>query len=147
MPPPTETESPFKRDEPVSRSRKWMLLALAGLVICVADRVRDYWRQPRFGLDDLWPALVWLAAYGSLLWYLWRSVVLTGHCRSRRSFDLMASAVRGQRPFWMILTVAAGLGSLYLVVLAMRIQDQTAMVNKWLKENRPAAAGETGNAP
>ncbi len=143
----TESESPFKRDEPVSRSRKWMLLALISLVIVAADKAHGYWRQPAFGLSDLWPALAWLAACGSLLWYLWRAVVLTGHCRSRRSFDHMAAAVRAQRPFWMILTVAAGFGSIYLVVLALRLQDQINFVNEWLKQNRPQDAGETRTTP
>ena len=137
---PPENESPFKRDEPVSRSRKWMLLAFLCLVLSLANQVAGYVRQPVFTLDDLWRSLLAVTLYGMLLVFLWRAARMSGHCRKHRSFDMMATAVRAQRPFWIMLTVTGAIGSIYLVVLSMQMQDSVAFVQRWLKDNRPAAA-------
>jgi len=138
----SEPESPFKRDEPVSRSRKWMVLAGIGLAINLVIQGEGFARRGQYALMEVGQAAVTLGCQGFLLFYLWRALRTAGHCRTHRSFDMMAAAVRLQRSFWIMFTVLAGLMAILTVVAGMQLQDRRRFIQDWIQENRPPAAAQ-----
>ena len=104
-------ESPFKADEPVSTSRKWIILAAIGLVLSLSGS--GYAAVTKFDLeyDTVWRTLRVVIEAG-LVVILVRAALAAGRCRKHRSFDMMATALRAQRPFWVLLTVFGAPGPL-----------------------------------
>jgi hypothetical protein len=132
MPPPAE--SPFKRDEPVSRSAKWMWLAV---LPAVAWTLWNAWGTIlRFDLDmaTFW-RLLETGLSGTLTAFLIRAARAAWRCRQHRNFDVMGAAVRLQRPFWALLSVATALGSLTLTVGSIRKVDHNRALQRFISEN------------
>ena len=125
-------ESPFKADEPVSTSRKWIILAAIGLVLSLSGS--GYAAVTKFDLeyDTVWRTLRVVIEAG-LAVILVRAALAAGRCRKHRSFDMMATALRAQRPFWVLLTVFAALGSLGLGINALLTRDQNQVMKNWLQ--------------
>src|SRR5438045_936561 len=48
---PPDNESPFKKDEPVSRSRKWILLLLFSVLLMIIFRIVYWYDNPSFLLQ------------------------------------------------------------------------------------------------
>jgi hypothetical protein len=116
------TESPFKRDEPVGRSAKWMWLAAVSATVWTASTAWDMLRLFELTMDTLW-RVVGVALRVALVILLFRATHASSRCRKHRSFDVMAAAVRSQRPFWALLAVAGAAGSMALVVNTLRAVD------------------------
>ena len=151
MPRANESDSPFKRDEPVSRSRKWMLLLFAnmilGLAVFVATWILDpgsltRWLESAaaqsympFGevtgfLSMMYAVFTSLAFSLGLLFLLWRAARQTKECRNKRNFDTMAAAVRSQRVFWGVLAFFGPYLSITLVAECMRMQGAVQEMRK-----------------
>lgn len=133
-----EKESPFKRDEPVGSSWKWLLLAL---LCSAAWLIYNTWR--RWQQTDSFETFLWLVPLVlldlTLFGLLFHAVLKTGACRKQRNFEVMAAAVTAQRPFWMLLTVAAAGGAIFCGTILLRAQPMNDYIKRWLEQNaRPA---------
>lgn len=134
MEPTPAYESPFKKNEPVTGSLKWMLLtalALAGWIYLVTAAYVE-----QFDVSDL----VYLLANVGLLvatgYFLCRAIWKAGSCRGHRSFERMAHAVRAQRPWWMIFIVVAGVTSGLFIVRALQWRATVERLGKAAEERR-----------
>jgi len=145
MPPPSE--SPFKRDEPVGRSSKWMWLAGIAAAVWTATCAFDMFREFEVEMETLW-RIVGVGLRLALVILLFRALRAASRCRQRRSFDLMAVAVRSQRPFWALLCVAGAAGCVALTVHTFRMVDinraltseiaQREAFRRWAEQNPEA---------
>jgi hypothetical protein len=129
-----ESESPFKKDEPVGTSWKWLLLAL----LCAAAWLTyNSWR--RYHATDSFETFLWLVPLflldATIFGLLCRAVIKTGICRQQRNFEVMAAAVNAQRPFWMLLTVAAAGGTIYWAAMLLQAQPMNDYIKRWLEQN------------
>ena len=146
MEPPAE--SPFKKDEPVSGARFWILLA----AICAAVWLGFtlwYW-GPR--IEDEMDFLILAVAIlleGLLVVILCRSVRAASLCRQERNFEIMAAAVRTQRLVWMILAIFAAAGSVSFIVFALQHRPFNDHLRTSIREHPapPSAAGNNHSPP
>jgi hypothetical protein len=129
------SESPLRRDEPVYSSRKWLLIAVISAFAWLGFTL--YTKAPKiFELDDWGEELLWLASEIAvqifligLLMHALRAVWRSGE---RRSFDLMAVAVKAQRPFILCFALLAATGTVFFSVWA----HQDRMFNTGLRQAR-----------
>jgi uncharacterized membrane-anchored protein len=143
-----DSESPFKKDEPVSRSRKWMLLLLICITLNLAQTLYGWIMKPP-SLGDLdvleFVTLLHSALAGLLLllvmfYYLWRAAREAKQCQEKRNFDMMASAVRSQQRFWMLLAVVGAFNVIWMVAMSMAMQPRVKLVRGYVKQAREDAA-------
>lgn len=128
------SESPFKRDEPVSGSWKWLLLAsTGGAAWLVFSAWRRYERMASF--EDFLFEFMFFALEVILFGLLVRAMWFTGACRAQRNFEIMAAAVRAQRPFWMLLTVAAAAASIYAAAGVIQSQPMNDYIKRWNEQH------------
>ena len=87
MPPPAE--SPFKRDEPVASSAKWIRLAALGAALWTAvfavRTVSLLEADTDAALDTLWRLAV-VGSLGTMAGLLFRAGRAAAQCREHRSF-------------------------------------------------------------
>jgi len=134
MEPAPARESPFKRDEPVTGSLKWMLLtalALGGWIYLVTA---GYVEQ--FDVSDLIFLLANVGLRAATGYFLFRVIWRTWTCRRHRSFECMAHAVRAQRPWWIIFLVTAGVTSGLFIVRALQWRAPLERFGKAAEERR-----------
>jgi hypothetical protein len=110
------TESPFRRDEPVSGSRIWIWLtgwsaALWFSFITIRSFILNLAGRSPVGM------LVMLALEGLFLWVVFRAARDSSRCKSERNFEIMARALRAQNRFWIMIVFACALILLGLLVL------------------------------
>jgi hypothetical protein len=147
MPPPAD--SPFKRDEPVARSAMWIWLAFAGAVVWTTTSAFNMFRALEADIDAALQTLLQLALTGLeavLAGLLFRSARTASACRRRRNFDVMAQALKAQRPFWTILTVTLAIGAFRLVFAAVEVRDTNGTMRRWLDRHAAAAAESPDNS-
>ena len=100
-------------------------------------------------LDVTWATLWRITGVGlqvALVLLLCRIARAASRCRQHRSFEAMAAAVRIQRPFWALLTVAALLGSIDLAVTSMRAIDYNKAIQHFI-DQRAAGPPASANTP
>jgi hypothetical protein len=145
---PGENESPFKKDEPVSGSRKWMLLLLMWCALVVGGVVIGCcFYPPSLGeldisgfvtvLQGFITAVVFVAVMLRSLWRLARDAKA---CRQKRSFDMMAFVVRGQRRFWMVLAVLWAFNVMAMTVGCIAEQARLRGAQNLLKKHQAEMA-------
>jgi hypothetical protein len=145
---PGETESPFKRDEPVSRSRKWMLLLLGCLALVVGMTLVGWiLHPPSLGDLDITGFVTVLQGFITVVVclvvmfkYLWRVAREAKQCREKRSFDMMAATVRTQRRIWMVLALFGAYEVISLVADCLLERPRVKAVQEMLKDRQAKMA-------
>ena len=141
------TESPFKKDEPVSGSRFWIFLT--GLC-AAAWAVMAVWHWGR-SIQDEYDFLMLAAAVGllgTLSVFLFRSAWAAGQCRAQRSFEIMAAAVRPQRRAWGLMAIMGAAGAVCFTVWALRHRPINTYIRNLLQEHAQAqAANKQSTSP
>src|SRR6187455_2509523 len=96
-------ESPFKTDEPVSTSRKWIIFASVWLSLALPVHARMMWLQLDVTFESIpystlsiWK-LLGVGAHAMLIVLAFRTIKAARRCREQRNFEVMAAAVRAQR--------------------------------------------------
>jgi hypothetical protein len=144
MPPPAD--SPFKKDEPVARSAKWMWLAFVSVVIWTLWFTWNMLAQLDLNMLTLW-RLINVSLQVALVIVLGRIARAASRCRTHRSFDVMAAAVRAQRPFWALMAVTVLFGSLTLAVQLFSAVDRNRAMRWWIgRMPAPAAPAPSNTA-
>ena len=113
------TESPFKKDEPVSGSRFWIYLSGICAVVWLGLAVWHWGRRIGNELDFLMLATA-MGLLGTLAVFLFQAAHAAGQCRRQRSFEVMAAAVRPQRRAWAVLAIMGAAGAVCLTVWALQ---------------------------
>lgn len=146
MEPPAE--SPFKKDEPVSGSRFWILLTAVSAVVWLGFSLWFWGPRIADEVDFLMLAIavlleVWLVVI------LCRSGRAASLCRQQRNFEIMAAAVRAQRMVWMILAIFAAAGSVSFIVFALHLRPLNDHLRTSIREKPapPPAGGENHLPP
>src|SRR5688572_11115412 len=113
------SEPPPKRDDPVFSSRKWILIAFvsacAWLGFTLYVKAQAIYQSPDWGMDLLWQAIE-LAAQITLIVLLFNALRSAWRCGVRRSFDLMAIAVKAQCPLILAFGLLAATGTVWFAV-------------------------------
>ena len=138
------TESPFKKDEPVSGSRFWIFLTGLCAVAWIALAVW-HWGP---AVQDEYDFLMLAAAaglLGTLAVFLFRSAHAAAQCRAQRSFEIMAAAVRPQRRAWVILAIMAAAGAVCFTVWALRHRPINIYIRTMMEKH--ARAQQAPRAP
>lgn len=141
-------ESPFKKDEPVSSSRFWILLAAICTLVWLGFTLW-FW-GPRIADEaDFLVLAVAAVLEGWLAVILCRSVRAASLCRQQRNFEIMAAAVRAQRLAWMILAIFAAAGSVSFTVFALHLRPLNDHLRTSIRENSapPPAGGDNHSPP
>lgn len=142
-------ESPFKTDEPVSTSRKWIIIAGIWLSLALPVNAWLAWLQLDVSFASvphstysLWKVLG-VVAHTMLIVFAFGAARAARRCREKRNFDVMASAVRAQRPFWILLGSYATLATLTMVLSGITLHNQNIVIKNWIERamremrNRP----------
>lgn len=140
-------ESPFKKDEPVSGSRFWILLAAISAVVWLGFSLW-YWGRRAENEQDFLVLATAVLLEGWLVVLLFRSFRAAALCRQQRSFEIMAAAVRAQRLVWMILAIFAAAGSVSFTVFALRLRPFNDYLRMGLHDRpAPPPAAADNNSP
>jgi hypothetical protein len=141
-----KSESPPRPDDPVFSSRKWILIAFisacAWLAFTLYVEVQSVYHSPDWGMDLLW-LIVQLSVQIALLILLFNVLQGAWRCGERRSFDLMAIAVKAQCPFILALGLLAAAGTVSFAVWA----HEDRMYNTGLKQVRDSMKKAKLNPP
>lgn len=115
------SESPFRRDEPVFSSRKWLLIAFisafAWLIFTVYVKGRQMTESEDWGMDLFWLVLQ-LAAQITVVGFLFHALRSVWRSGERRSFELIGIAVKSQRGFFVGITILIATGSVFFAMWA-----------------------------
>ena len=111
-----KSESPPKTDDPVFSSRKWILIAFVSactwLVFTLYTGAPQVYNSADWGADLLWLMLE-LAVQITLVVLLLNALRTAWRCGERRSFDLMAIAVKAQCPFILVFALLGATGTVF----------------------------------
>ena len=138
-------ESPFKRDEPVSTSRKWIICTGIGLSLALPLNALMAWTGLDVTFDSIPVSLLSLwhvAGVGihlMLIVFVFRSARAARRCREQRSFDVMAAALRAQRPFWFLLGSYATIATLTLFYSGLMLHNYNIVIKNYLERQRAEA--------
>ncbi len=113
------TESPFKKDEPVSGSRYWIFLTGLCAAVWVVLAVWHWGPTIQDEYDFLMLAAT-VGLLGTVAVFLFQSAYAAGQCRAQRSFEIMAAAVRPQRRVWGLFSIIGAAGAVCFTVWALR---------------------------
>lgn len=75
-----------------------------------------------------------IVTQGAAVVLLFRAARTASHCRERRNFDFMASAVKAQRPFWMLLALIAAVVSVLLSIIALNVRHHNTGLKQSIEE-------------
>jgi hypothetical protein len=137
------TESPFRRDEPVSSSAKWLLISgICTAFTLLAAAVMAFLTIPP---PD---GVIHGCGYAAGAYYVlrhtlkgWQSSRL---CREQRSFDVLASALRHQQRCWLLLALLCGVMAVGVLFFAFVTRHQNTGLRYYLeKQENPAASPAT----
>lgn len=146
---PGESESPFKKDDPAGRSRKWVLIVfyfwilsalfmLAGWIVdpmslgeflawaqvltpvWIIIRDPDYHEIYGFLTMMIFLFVIVIAAVVMTV-QLWRIARAAKHCQEKRSFDVMAAAVRSQQVFWGMAAAGTLCAAIFVGMLGIQL--------------------------
>jgi hypothetical protein len=132
-------ESPFKTDEPVSTSRKWIIIAGIWLSLVLPVNAWFAWLQLDVSFESIPYSMlslcrvVGVVAHAMLIVFAFRAARAVRRCREHRNFDVMAGAVRAQRPFWILLGSYATLAMLTMVLSTLMMRNQTIVIKNWIE--------------
>jgi hypothetical protein len=139
-----EEESPFRRDEPVSGSAKWLWMGVAGGVVYVlaglGARVSEPgWRTRVVAIGGF------VILHGFLIWLLAWAAGFASRCRHQRSFEGMATALLAQSRFWIAITVL-GILNLFLVLwMALSLHRNNDEARRFLEMKWEPAGSSDGS--
>ena len=145
------SESPFKKDEPVSGSRFWIYLTGLSVLVWLA-MVLWHWGQRIGDETDFFMLATAAVLLGILAVFLFQAGNAAGRCRQQRNFETMADAVRPQRRVWAILAIFGAAGAVSFTVWALQhrpvndyIRTQSQQQQKLQLKQQQAA--EKNNRP
>ena len=146
-------ESPFKTDEPVSTSRKWIVIAGIWLALALPVNAWFAWLQLDvtfasipYSMLSLWKVLG-VVAHAILMVFAFRAARAARRCREQRNFDVMASAVRAQRPFWILLGSYATLAILTMGLTGLTMRNQNIAIKNWIERAMKQARNQPQSNP
>ena len=151
-----DTDSLFKRDEPVSGSRKWMLVIFYAWILFMGVVLFVWYVEPQFllaqirmgeALLPMWYIIRdpdFYEIYGFLLMIVFLFIIIAGMilmtvqlrriartarlCREKRNFEMMAAAVRSQGFLWGLFAV----GSLVMMIFNFSVCFQlNSSIQAW----------------
>ncbi len=131
------TESPFKKDEPVSGSRFWIFLTGLCAAVWAVMAVWHWGRAVQDEYDFLMLATA-VGLLGTLAVFLFQSAFAAGQCRAQRSFEIMAAAVRPQRRVWGILAIMGAAGAVCFTLWALRHRPINIYIRTMMQKHSQA---------
>ena len=113
------SESPFKKDEPVSGSRFWIYLTGVSTLVWLGIALW-HWGKRIQNETDFFMLATAAVLLGMLAVFLFQAGIAAGQCRQQRNFETMADAVRPQRRVWAILAILGTAGGVCFSVWALQ---------------------------